>query len=64
VVGWGPVRVGVTTKCRRGGGGGGWCCGWWFLHMLGLGVGVRVVVFAHGRLGDGSEGGGVCTWYS
>jgi hypothetical protein len=30
--------------------------------MVGLGVGVRVVVFAHGRLGDGSEGGGVCTW--
>ncbi len=30
--------------------------------MVGLGVGVRVEVFAHGRLGDGSEGGGACTW--
>ncbi len=30
--------------------------------MVGWGVGVRMVVIAHGRLGGGSEGGGVCTW--
>ncbi len=29
--------------------------------MIGLGMGVRVVVLAHGRLGGGSEGGGACT---
>jgi hypothetical protein len=30
--------------------------------MVGLGMGVRVVVFAHGILEGGREGGGVCTW--
>ncbi len=29
--------------------------------MIGLGMGVRVVVPAHSRLGGGSEGGGACT---